>query len=145
MTREPSSTRRSRERPASRVDARRRSEIGFAYLQAASLVLAQEDGDEVNHSVVAGLCVLAGIAASDAICAVRHGSISRSESHNNAVAHLRATKHPSSSDWSNALERLLGLKDEAHYGFISVSRTNATAALRQAQLLVDAAGRLLAE
>ena len=37
------------------------------------------------------------------------------------------------------LERLLAIKDDAHYGLLHVTRQRATAALRQARRLVDAA------
>lgn len=117
---------------------RDRASIALAYLHAAEYVLSEE-GTEANLSVVAGLAVLAGIAASDALC-IRHlGFYSKGHDHGDAVDTLVATGTPASRKWSQTLKRLIDLKDEAHYGFYSVSKTKATSALNQARLLVKAA------
>jgi hypothetical protein len=128
----------NRTRTATREQGRQRADIAAAYIRAAELVFVEDDS-EVNHSVIAGLAVLAGIAASDALCVRYSGNYPRGQDHNEAVAHLLATGTRDSRRWSQTLKRLLDLKDEAHYGFLSVSKTKARAALGHAKLLVAAA------
>lgn len=128
----------SRTRSATADQGRYRASIALAYLRAAEHVL-DEDGNETNLSVVAGLAVLAGIAASDALC-IRHlGYYAKGQDHDHAVDVLLETGTPASRKWSQTLKRLIDLKDEAHYGFYSVSKSKATSALRQGRLLVEAA------
>ena len=128
----------NRTRQATLEEGRHRASIALAYLNAAEHVLSEE-GNEANLSVVAGLAVLAGIAASDALC-IRHlGYYSKGQDHGDAVDALVATGTPASRKWSQTLKRLVDLKDEAHYGFYSVSKTKATSALNQARLLIVAA------
>jgi hypothetical protein len=44
---------------------------------------------------------------------------------------------------ARALERLLDVKDGAHYGMVYVSGQKAAAAVRQARILVEAAASLV--
>ena len=129
---------RNRTRTATLGQGRQRAEIAAAYARAADLVLIEDD-TEVNLSVVAGLAVLAGIAAADALCVRYSGSYSKDQDHAAAIEALLATGTGASRKWSQTLKRLLDLKDEAHYGFLSVSKTRAKAALSQAKLLVSTA------
>jgi predicted RNA-binding protein with EMAP domain len=88
--------------------------------------------------VAAGLAVLAGIAASDAICAARLGEIHRGDDHRGARALLtRAT--PDGKRLADALAKLLDVKDQAHYGVILVPPRTARSAVRWAQRLLDRA------
>lgn len=57
----------SRTAPCNLADARSRLNTARAYLEVAELVLGEKERDEYLN-VTAGLAVLAGIAASDAIC-----------------------------------------------------------------------------
>jgi hypothetical protein len=68
------------------------------------------------------LAVLAGIAASDAACCARLGEHHRGQDHRGAVA-LVKTVEPGGAQLGKDLKRLLDRKDDAHYGFISVSST----------------------
>jgi hypothetical protein len=84
-----------------------------AYLETAELVANERRQGFSN--VTAGLAVLAGIAASDAICCVRLGRYHRGDDHRRATE-LLETATPDGRDLAVRLERLLGLKDTAHYG-----------------------------
>ncbi len=106
-----------------------------AYLEVAELVLAEPIREEFL-SVAAGEAVLAGIAASDAICGARLGKRHRGENHRDAAT-LLATATPDGNALENTLNRLVDVKDEAHYGVILVSASKARATVRLALRLVD--------
>lgn len=72
--------RKTRVRAASTNEVRVRLRSAEAYLEVADLVLEERARVEMP-GVAAGLAVLAGIAASDAICARRLGQIHRGEDH----------------------------------------------------------------
>ena len=61
-----------RVKQCTREEAQGRIKSAKAFLDAASLVKAERDVEEFA-SVIAGLAVLAGIAATDAICGIRLG------------------------------------------------------------------------
>lgn len=88
-----------------------------------------------SGNVSAALAVLAGIAASDAACCAALGRRSRGQDHKQAVT-LLATVSPGGPEASRSLDRLLDLKDTAHYGVIYVSTAELKTALRQAGSLV---------
>jgi hypothetical protein len=112
-----------------------------SFLDVADLVASEGDDVELS-SVSASLTVLAGIAASDAACCRALGRRSRGPDHR-AAADLLKTVSPGGAAAANALNRLLGLKDDAHYGLTSVSRARLRVALRQASDLVNFAARLV--
>jgi len=89
--------------------------------------------------VAAGLAVLAGIAASDAICCARLRSRHRGDDHRKA-ADLLETAVPDGAKLSASFARLLDVKDEAHYGVIVVSPRKARNAVGWAASLVARAG-----
>ncbi len=89
-------------------------------------------------NVTAGLAVLAGIAASDAICCVRLGHYHRGEDHRGATDLLR-TASPDGRELGTRLQRLLGLKDSAHYGVTLITAANASNAVHWARHLVERA------
>lgn len=128
---------RGRPRPAGREDARTRLRTARAYLEVADLVV-EEEGRSEMAGVAAGLAVLAGIAGSDAICAVRHGEIHREDDHRSASAML-AGATPDGDRLASTFSRLIDLKDEAHYGLTVVSAKRATDAIRWARQIVDRA------
>jgi hypothetical protein len=70
-----------------RADARLRLRTARAYLETADLVIDESTRTEFAN-VAAGLAVLAGVAASDAICCVRLGKRHRGEDHRGAAALL---------------------------------------------------------
>jgi len=84
-----------------------------AYLETAELVASERR--EGFSNVTAGLAILAGTAASDAICCVRLGRYHRGDDHRRATELLQAAT-PDGRELAVRLERLLGLKDTAHYG-----------------------------
>lgn len=122
---------------ASRADARLRLRAAEAYVEVADLVLLDADRVEMP-GVAAALAVLAGIAASDAICAARLGKIHRGDDHRAASALLaRATVDGQSL--GAVFARLIDLKDQAHYGVVAVPAQRSRAALKWARQLTDRA------
>jgi hypothetical protein len=105
-----------------------------AYLEVATTVLAEQCRDEFLN-VAAGLAVLAGIAASDAICCARLHRRHRGDDHRRA-ADLLKTAVPDGSKPSASFTRLLDVKDEAHYGVVVVSSRKARHAVGWAASLV---------
>lgn len=84
---------------------------------------------------MASLYILAGIAASDAICASKLGEHSIGENHADALAVLRRAD-PS---LVASLQRLLSRKTEAGYGGAAVSTQRLAELRRAAERLVQAA------
>ncbi|HEY1734614.1 MAG TPA: hypothetical protein VGG23_09215 [Acidimicrobiales bacterium] len=89
-------------------------------------------------NVAAGDAVLAGIAASDAICCTKIGRRHRGDDHRGA-SELLKTATPDGSRLATTLSRLLDLKNEAHYGVMVVSARKALDAVRWATTLVNRA------
>ena len=85
-----------------------------AYLETAELVLGEARRREFSN-VAAGLAVLAGIAASDAVCCMRLRSRHRGSDHRGAISLLEEAT-PDGKDVAASLTRLLNVKDTAHYG-----------------------------
>jgi hypothetical protein len=127
-------------RAADNEIARTRAQAAVAYLEVANLVL--DDDSTAMPGVAAGLAVLAGIAASDAICARRLGLIHRGDDHR-AASGLLATATPDGAKLSQVFRRLIDIKDEAHYGLTLVSSRKARDAVRWAQTLVSRAAEEL--
>jgi hypothetical protein len=130
----------ARARPVAVAEARQRLKYATAYLEVATLVLDDERSE--MPGVAAGLAVLAGIAASDAICARRLGQIHRGESHREASRLLRDAT-PDGKVLAATLLKLLDVKDEAHYGLIVVPRRKASDAVRWARALTERANEEL--
>jgi hypothetical protein len=86
--------------------------------------------------------VLAGIAASDAACCKALGKRSRAQDHRQAAS-LLGQVTPGGKTAAKSLERLLNLKDEAHYGLFDVGGNALKASLRQAGQLADFADEVL--
>jgi hypothetical protein len=130
-----------RTQPCSAADARTRLEHARKFLEVAELA-AGESTDVEYASATAALAVLAGIAASDAACCKALGRRSRAQDHRQAVELLEQIT-PGGSASANSLRRLLGLKDEAHYGLFDIAGQDGKAALRQASALVTFAEDIL--
>lgn len=122
-----------RSRRGTAADARNRRIIAMRYLEVAELA-ATEEGPGANN-VVVGIAVLAGIAASDAICLAATGSRYAGEDHAEAARVLGRTDRA----LGNELAKLVRLKPGAHYGSTFISDNDRTRALRAARKLVDAA------
>lgn len=114
-------------------EARTRLASAERFLDVARLI--DGESEAASWSVAASLAVLAGIAASDAACCSAIGRRSRGEDHHDAEG-LLASVLPDGREASNALRRLIELKDKAQYGVIHVSRGDLKAALKQAERLV---------
>ena len=130
-----------RTQPCSETDARTRLGHARKFLDVAELV-ADEGADIEYSSAAAALAVLAGIAASDAACCRALGRRSRGQDHREAAGLVEQVT-PGGKQAANSLRRLIGLKDEAHYGLFDVGGQNLQAALRQARALVGFADRVL--
>jgi hypothetical protein len=108
-----------------------------AHLKIAGIVL-QERGRDEYPNVAASLAILAGIAASGAICGLRLGRIHRGDDHRGAQDLLQEAT-PDGPKLAANLGRLLSLKDAAHYGVLVVAPGKASEALRWASHLVERA------
>ena len=133
-------TKDPRSRPCNTADARKRLGDAEKYLEVAELV-ATEDSLE-SHNVATGLAVLAGIAAADAACCKTLGESSRGPDHQDAATFLHRIA-PGGDTAAKNFERLVGLKDKAHYSFLNVSGQDRTSAIRRAVKLVDFAREVL--
>jgi hypothetical protein len=122
-----------RTRAASTENARIRGRSAGAYVEVSELVLGEADA--AMPGVAAGLAVLAGIAASDAICVARLQQIHRGDDHRGA-SDLLAQSTPDGQKLAATFKRLIDLKDEAHYGLTLVSASKARTAVRWAGTLV---------
>ena len=123
--------------PCGMPEARVRLRTARAYVDVATDVLNEQARDEFL-SVAAGLAILAGIAAGDAICCPRLTCRHRGDDHRSASLLLK-TATPDGAKLATTLGRLLDIKDEAHYGVIHVSTRKANDAVRWAGLLVNRA------
>jgi hypothetical protein len=95
-------------------------------------------GDSGPEATVAtGNAVLAGIAAADAITCIAAGRRHRGADHRDAAALLLEVT--GDRRISGALRELVDFKDVAHYGVGNVRAQRARAALRRAEVLVEAA------
>jgi hypothetical protein len=108
-----------------------------AYLETAELVLGESSRQEFSN-VAAGLAVLAGIAASDAICCARLGRHHRGDDHRGAAGLLEQAV-PDGSKLATSLGRLLDVKDSAHYGVSLMETRAADNATRWARRLAERA------
>ena len=118
-------------------DAIRRGRLSkaeqFADAAIAVDLLADEAADVADAYVT--LCVHAGIAAADAICAARLGEYSRGESHDEAVTLLATIDKALAAH----LRALLTVKTLAGYSHTPVSGERARRAGRAMDALVEAA------
>jgi hypothetical protein len=135
------SPREPRVQSCSRADATARLRHATRFLEVAELVV--DEGDDLDYSSAsAALAVLAGIAASDAACCAALGRRARGQDHGEATTLVGRVK-PGGKRAATSLQRLLGLKDEAQYGFFDVGGQQLKSALRQASDLVEFAERVL--
>ncbi|MDQ1295357.1 MAG: hypothetical protein QG608_3242 [Actinomycetota bacterium] len=130
--------------PARPADAgyaagRRRKSIQF--LTAAEIIMElADDGTDIGDAYVT-LCVHAGIAAADAMCAHHLGQHNSGENHHEAVALLKRV-HPEGRALATDLSQLLSLKTRAGYTHRPVTAQDRCTAGRRAERLVDAARSL---
>jgi hypothetical protein len=116
------------------ADASARLRHARKFIEVAELLAGE--GDEVEYaSQATALAVLAGIAASDAACCKALGRRSRGPDHREAAALVERVE-PGGEQAARSLNRLLSLKDEAHYGLFDVGGQDLKAALRQANGII---------
>jgi triphosphoribosyl-dephospho-CoA synthetase len=125
-----------RQEACNRAAATNRLKHAVEFLELAELGSDEAATRFANAS--AALAVLAGIAASDAICCARLGTRSRSQDHRDAQALLEKVE-PDGRQAAESLRRLLDMKDSAQYGVAHLGRERVKAALRQARILVQLA------
>ena len=129
--------RRTRTADCEPHDARERLRHAKAYLEVAQL-LDDQSGIDVWPVVAAGCAVLAGIAATDAICCTRINRHHRGDDHSQAARLLaEAVPGDEGRQLSNTLTRILALKDKSHYGLSGASANDARQLVRNASTLVD--------
>lgn len=114
----------TRTQQCTRADAQTRLAQADAYLTAANFILNEAGEDEADFGVAASVAVLAGIAASDAVCCAKLRKRPRGPSHTDAVK-LVETVSPDGPDMARDLKRLVARKDDAHYGLILVTEKRA--------------------
>jgi hypothetical protein len=119
-----------------------RLEQARKFYEVAELVEGDADAVPSSSSVAAALAVLAGIAAADAACCAALGRRSRAQAHK-AASDLVRQVEPDGQEAAKNLDRLLDLKDSAHYGVINVSGANLKTALRTAEAIVKFAGKVV--
>jgi hypothetical protein len=117
-------------------DARERLAQAQAFLEAAEEALAKRAMPQ--YTVAVSNAVLAGIAASDAICCVRTGRRHRGEDHQGAIVTLTSAT-PDGKALGQVLARLLSGKTPSQYAGTRMTLDKAKAAARQARLLVERA------
>ena len=127
----------SRTAHCSHSETKIRFEQAEAFLAVARMALTADD-DETTPGVAAALAVLAGIAASDAVCCAAFGRRSRGSDHRQAITMLESIS-PAGPTLAKSLQELLAAKDDAHYGATLVSKGKATAMIRRASSIIDVA------
>jgi hypothetical protein len=108
------------------------------FLDAATLIADQADGEAAAPDAFVTLCIQAGIAASDVICCARLGEHPQGQDHNEAVTLLSQAD----SESAKHLRVLLGMKTKAGYSHTGISAADAKRAGRAADALVETARRV---
>lgn len=119
-------------RPITKKEGAARRKIATKYLEVAEIA-ATEDGAAINVAV--GIAVLAGIAASDAICAATLSERYAGQDHSAAVQVLKRVDDA----LAQKLKRLVDMKPGSHYGDALLNSHDRARAIRAASDLVQAA------
>lgn len=129
----------------SAADVRLRAGHARAFLAAAVLVDELGDAAEISPrtNIVGSLAVLAGIAASDAICGHRLAEKAAGENHSDAVRILQAACRPG-RDLSKNLQRLLDAKSNTHYAATDIGERRARELVTSTTRLVEGMDAILA-
>jgi hypothetical protein len=129
-----------RTRPCPAEIRRGRLRKATQFVDAATLIADQADGEADVADAFVTLCIHAGIAASDVICCARLGQYAQGEDHSEAVALLGKADSGSAKH----LRVLLGMKTRAEYSHASVTASDTKRAIRAAEALVETARRVSA-
>jgi hypothetical protein len=127
----------NRTTPCTREQAGQRLRQAEAFLGWARAALADE-GDEANLGVATSLAILAGVAATDALCGSSLGYYSRGQNHAEAANLVRSIE-PGGPALASTFRQLLARKEDTSQAPKSLLESSAKAALRQAGDLVSAA------
>lgn len=130
-------------RRMTRAEALTRKQHALAFLTAADLVtdLGDDAGVAAIGNTVGSLAVLAGIAASDAICGAVLGERAAGESHTEAIALLRRASPD--TNFAAQLRRLIDSKTEVQYSPALITEARAAELLVSARRLVHGAASIL--
>jgi hypothetical protein len=120
------------------AEGRSRRDQARAFLEVAELVLTE---DRREAHVAAALAVLAGIAATDAICGLTLGRWSRGQDHAQAAT-LLGDVALRDKTLPGKLRRLLADKDAAHYSANLITPEKAKTMVRYATALLGEADAL---
>jgi len=131
------SPKKHRTTPGGSAEARRRLAIAQQYLALAA-VLADDPSDGAINACI-GNCVLAGIAAADAICYARLGERYSGPDHDQAADVLDRV----SKEYGSTLRSLTRLKTKSQYGDEWLTDSTRKTALRNAQSLTNEADAAL--
>lgn len=129
-----------RTRTCTAADARARLEIARGFLVSAESE-AHADPPGFPNSIVSN-CINAGIAACDAACCKAIGRHAHGEGHDQALPLVEQVE-PGGREAARRLGRLLGLKNDANYGFHALSGAHARTALASAREVVAFAERIV--
>jgi hypothetical protein len=105
---------------------------------------AQGASTREHFSTATSNAIVAGINAKDAICLKLTGKTAKGENHQLAVSELRSAGREAAA-LATTLDRLLKPKTRSQYTPLAVARKDAEIAVRQAEKLVDAAARIVAD
>ena len=122
---------------ASAAETKSRARQARAFLAAAELHV--DDVDPANANVSASLSVLAGIAASDAMCSHALKVVAHGQDHAEAVSLLATVSSPA----ARRLKKLLAAKSTSQYGSSFVTPARARDLLEQARRLCHEMNALL--
>lgn len=134
---------RKRTQPCGDTEAKAKLRRAERFVEVARTIVDEAGSDPDRVSAAAALAVLAGISASDAACCKALGVRSRGQDHHDAEALLEQVD-PGGKNAADAMRRLIALKDEAHYGFSSVSKQSLRSSFTQAEKLITFARAVLA-
>lgn len=122
----------------SATDVSARAAHAHAFLAAAELIetLGEDAGIEPRANLLGSLAVLAGIAASDAICGHALGERAAGENHSEAVTVLKSATPPGDAAPAQ-LKRLLDAKTTTQYSPLLIGESKAGDLLTAARRLVE--------
>lgn len=129
-------------RRCTRENARDRLRQAELFLQAA-LLFDDAQLDAAAANVSAANAVMSAIAAADAACCAALGEHAQGQDH--ARAPDVVERIPQGGKTAAAsLRRALAVKSKAQYGLIDLGKRDRDAVIRQAQALIEFAGRVIA-
>lgn len=127
----------NRTTPCTREQAGQRLRQAEAFLGWARAALADER-DQVNLGVATSLAILAGVAATEALCGSSMGYYSRGQNHADAANLVRSIE-PGGAALASTFRQLVACKEDTGQAPKALLESSAKAALRQAGDLVSAA------